>query len=710
MRKILSLLLVIVMLVGAVPMTIQAAESDGFNYEINDGSATITGYYGNDSEVVIPSEIEGYPVKTIGWYAFLGIETITSVTVPESVTTISEYAFSGCTNLQSINLHSGITQFGIDCFAGTGLTGVSIPLGTTEIPYGMFRDCKSLGSVTLPDSITVIGGSAFENCTSLTSIKLPVRVKEGGGNLFKGSGLRSITIYNTIGCYLPEECQSLKSITYYGSEQDWLDSEGLLDSLGISLNCTGSFNYVESEFPAGLELKVVDREVIVTAYNGDKSSIVIPETIYGFPVKVIESMRGYKTHVTSITLPDSVREIGDSALLLTELESVNIPKDLKFIGEEAFRDTNIKSAILPEGLEIIEGAAFNGSEIETLVIPSTVTEISYGITMGCASLKSITVAEGNSRYHSSGNCLIETAEQTVIAGCAVSSIPADGTVRIIADGAFHTVGTIDELFIPRAVITIWSQAFWDTVINTVKYEGSEKEWEKVNYTNFGGLANAEIIFLNLEAPEADPLDYLSYTVENGEVTITGYTGTISDYVIPATIEGCPVTAIGNRAFMGNTLFTSVVVPEGVKTIGQYAFSGCAALEKISLPMSLTSVYSRAFGGCDALTTVEYAGTEDEWDDVGIASGNNPLKNAEVIFGEQEKPEEPEEPEEPEVVIVPGDANGDGVVNSRDTLQLKRYIAGKLTLDSLNFANTDITGDGKINAMDSLRLKRIITGK
>lgn len=66
--------------------------------------------------------------------------------------------------------------------------------------------------------------------------------------------------------------------------------------------------------------------------------------------------------------------------------------------------------------------------------------------------------------------------------------------------------------------------------------------------------------------------------------------------------------------------------------------------------------------------------------------------------------------EPEVVIVPGDANGDGVVNSRDMLQLKKYMAGKISVDILNFANTDITGDGKINSMDSLKLKRIITGK
>ncbi len=66
--------------------------------------------------------------------------------------------------------------------------------------------------------------------------------------------------------------------------------------------------------------------------------------------------------------------------------------------------------------------------------------------------------------------------------------------------------------------------------------------------------------------------------------------------------------------------------------------------------------------------------------------------------------------EPETVIIPGDANDDGVVNSRDMLQLKKYMAGKLVIDQLNFANTDITGDGKINSMDSLRLKRIIVGK
>ncbi|MBE6563105.1 MAG: hypothetical protein E7660_05155 [Ruminococcaceae bacterium] len=636
-------------------------------------------------------------LKAIGYSVFSGCTSLSSINIPEGITKIPDGAFMGCSSLQYIELPSGVTQFGYDCFAGSGLASITLPLGTTVVPQRMFKDCESLAFVSLPDSITTIESWAFENCTSLASIKLPVRVKSIDSNAFNGSGLSSISYYNTLGCFLPDdyECQYFNSITYYGSREDWIDSEDLLASRGISLNCTGSYNYVEREFPEGLEFRVENREVVLTGYSGDKTSIVIPDTIYGFPVTVVEGLGGYRSQLTSITLPDSVREIGDSALLLTNLEYVNIPSSLKRIGDEAFRDTDIKSLILPEGLEAIGAAAFNGmSYLEELSIPSTATEIGGGITTGCASLTSITVAEGNSRYHSSGNCVIETAEQTVIAGCAVSSIPADGSVRTIADNAFYCVGTIDELYIPISVSTIWSRAFWDTPVTKVIYQGSEAQWAALNYTNVGGLAGAKVVFMN-ETVEADPLDNLSYTIENGEVTITGYSGIISDYVIPSEIEGCPVTVIGSRAFQNNTLLTSIVIPEGVTTIETYAFSGCASLTKIRLPETLTAVKSRAFGNA-GLVTVEYAGTEDEWGDVGIASGNNPLKNAEFVFNAQ-----------PEADILSGDVNGDGEIDAKDMLLLKKYIAE--VTDNINVDNSDMNGDDEINAKDMMLLKKYIKG-
>jgi hypothetical protein len=93
------------------------------------------------------------------------------------------------------------------------------------------------------------------------------------------------------------------------------------------------------------------------------------------------------------------------------------------------------------------------------------------------------------------------------------------------------------------------------------------------------------------------------TINNGEVTITGYTGAGGAVVIPATIGGLPVTTIGEKAFLSNQTLTAVTIPEGVTTIRAEAFAGCGNMAAITLPNSLTSIGNYAFQGCAKLISV-----------------------------------------------------------------------------------------------------------
>ena len=87
-----------------------------------------------------------------------------------------------------------------------------------------------------------------------------------------------------------------------------------------------------------------------------------------------------------------------------------------------------------------------------------------------------------------------------------------------------------------------------------------------------------------------------YEVEDGKVTITNYTGKGGDVVVPDTIDGLPVTAIGDNAFCYCAGLTSITLPEGCTTIGYYAFSGCTNLTSITLPDGC-SIGEGAFKGC-----------------------------------------------------------------------------------------------------------------
>lgn len=153
---------------------VQAEEYGDYEYTVlDDGTVEISGYNGSDTEITIPSVIDGKKVTSIGKHAFSGCSSLTSVEIPEGVTGIGGYAFSGCNSL----------------------TSIKIPEGVTNIEYGSFSRCTNLTEVKIPNSVTKIGSDAFAWCNNLISVVLPESLKEMKNNPFMGcSRLEQITV------------------------------------------------------------------------------------------------------------------------------------------------------------------------------------------------------------------------------------------------------------------------------------------------------------------------------------------------------------------------------------------------------------------------------------------------------------------------------------------------------------------------------------
>ncbi|MEE1026652.1 MAG: leucine-rich repeat domain-containing protein, partial [Acutalibacteraceae bacterium] len=168
MKKLLSVFLVVVMIVTALPLTnlnlTVSAETDGYyTYEVDNGEANITRANNSISgDITIPSTLGGYPVTNIGDCAFYYCKSLTSVTIPDSVTSIGSWAFSGCSSLTSVKIGDSVTSIG---------------------EYAFSR-CSSLTSVTIPDSVTSIGSDAFYCCSGLTSVIIPDSVLNIGNGAF----------------------------------------------------------------------------------------------------------------------------------------------------------------------------------------------------------------------------------------------------------------------------------------------------------------------------------------------------------------------------------------------------------------------------------------------------------------------------------------------------------------------------------------------
>lgn len=261
---------------GATFTITVTAPSRDFTFDATTG--TIKKYNGNDAVVNIPSEINGTPVTTIGNAAFRD-SSVTSVTIPASVTEIGANAFADCTNLTSVHyegdwsnltIQSGnpavedavnaqlfdfvftpdntavivrykgtaadvtipshykgkpVTMIDHAAFHDSAVTSVTIPDSVTSIPDDAFAFCSQLTNISIPNSVTFIGFSAFNSCTSLKSITLPSSLSTIQSSAFYNCGnLETIRIpvsVTFIGNYAFAGCPSSMTVTYPGSKTQW---------------------------------------------------------------------------------------------------------------------------------------------------------------------------------------------------------------------------------------------------------------------------------------------------------------------------------------------------------------------------------------------------------------------------------------------------------------------------------------------------------
>jgi hypothetical protein len=266
-------------------------QSAGFAVDLNkagDG-AIIVKYTGKTANLVIPRELEGFPVKAIGPQAFAGNNDIRDVVIPDTVESIGDYAFLS-KGITSITIPASVKEFGkhifgypqmrtgsakgvttnstvasnlakvtftgnrtsipADFFAGlskrdeqygeentTSLATVVLPPGLTSIPDSFFEQIPSLKTITIPDSVTEIGNMAFFACEGLTSVTLPKGLTSINGAVFGYcTSLKSITI--------PASVKTIWIWAFRGSGLESITLPAGLEEIGAGAfaNCTGLKN------------------------------------------------------------------------------------------------------------------------------------------------------------------------------------------------------------------------------------------------------------------------------------------------------------------------------------------------------------------------------------------------------------------------------------------------------------------------------------
>ncbi len=193
-------------------------------------------------------------------------------------------------------------------------------------------------------------------------------------------------------------------------------------------------------------------------YNTDLTSVSIPNSV----TSICDWAFSFCGSLTSVVIPNSVTSIGGAAFRnCSGLTSLIIPNSVTSISSGAFYScSGLTTVSIPKSVTSIGDQAFSYCRsLTSVIIPNSVTSIDYLVFSCCSSLTSIIVENGNIVYDSRENCnaIIETASNTLIAGCRNTSIP--NSVTSIGNCAFQDCLGLTSVSIPNSVTSIGFNAF-----------------------------------------------------------------------------------------------------------------------------------------------------------------------------------------------------------------------------------------------------------
>ena len=437
---------------------------------------------------------------------------------------IGECAFANCRNLESVELPPSvfcIRKYAFYCCRSLKTINLD---NVNFLEEYAFHGCNSLNHVTLGKELKSIGDYAFAGC-NFTEIDIPQSVEKIGNRAFSYSRLKSVVIPDSVtemGEGVFEHCDDLTKCSI-GNGLSSLD-------LAIFKEC-----YAVQELTIGKNATQLDNPQFIGTFQKFKKLTINKEN---------NTYRLVNNCLIDIAAKKMLYATGDAV----------IPSDGSV--------TVLSSSALDNHY---------GFKDDKLYIPACIETIDETHLFNC--FKEIVVEEGNKRYHSAGNCLIETSKRKIILGCENSVIPSDGSVTVIGRQAFSFVSNLDYIEIPYCIEEIEEEAFINSHIVQLVIHGSGLKKVGENAFFCGGLKWLDIFDLN---------NYLQVDFEG--------------------IYASPSHDV--KLYVNNEPLETFIINDDTPEINEFALWECISIKKLAVLKFFSSEVSlKAFAQCTRIKEI-----------------------------------------------------------------------------------------------------------
>lgn len=579
-HRVIAALLILAALLSFLP-TVQAAQTE-LTYTLRDGQAIITGASGEmTGQLLIPEQIEGYPVAEIADGAFEDEQKLISVVIqaklerldgvfrncrslteavlPEGLIRLNG-TFSGCEQLAEISLPATVRYLDNGAFRQTALHTIRLPDGLREIGDFCFYGVP-LTELKLPNGLERIGQAAFSELADQTTLSLPASVKFIGEDAF---GCKVDTVFVRGTATNAQKNPFPHAQRLYCHRNAPIASSRSISALTV---CYEELSYDPELYPllteGEVQYRLVDGAAVVVRAAGD-GALTVPSELGGAPVTELEPLCFYRDgdEYPSIRLPDTVRKVGRRAVYA---KTANLPQQLQYAGDSAFSGVTLTGT--PQFLSLIVAGeeSFRGCGLTEAVFGTALRSIGRQA-FAVNDLRTVTLAEG---------------------------------VETLGAEAFAWNAALSELTVPSTV-TQCDDCLKNSEVSRVSgHPNSAME---------AYCERAEIPFVNLLTGEEGSgtrlvtVDHIKYKIfPSGKAWIVGAEARYltGEVVIPATVEDAAVERICDSA-LAYCAATTIRLPETLRVVEDWAFLQCSELSYVEIPERLETLLGTPFAACEKL--------------------------------------------------------------------------------------------------------------